>query len=256
MNRIKALAFDLDGTLLPYGYDKISDETVTILNSLKNDYRLFLVTGRFVLDLDDVKKISFDMIIANNGQILVDNTGQREVNRLDKNDIINLIEYLKQRSIPVTVYEEDFCYLTAVNKRAELFYNTFDISMPPLKDEITDINKIVMMTVFAEEKEIAPVLEMMTETKAVVWNGLSIDLVPLYSDKGHALIKAAARLAIKGEEILCFGDGDNDISMFKVCGYSCAMADGNELLKKTATVVRSNIIEGLKYFKIINEEKK
>lgn len=256
MNKIKALAFDLDGTLLPYGQKRIKKDVIEILNSLKKDYRLFLATGRYILDLDDVKDIAFDMIIANNGQILIDENGDREANRLDRDDIIRLIDFLERRAIPVAIYEEERCYLTAVSEKVRLFYDTFDIIRPPLRKRIDDLDRIVMITVFAEKTEIASVLKMMAKTKVVIWNKMSIDLVPLNSDKGYALIKTAARFAVNGDEILCFGDGDNDISMFKACGYSCAMTDGNEQLMKMATIVKPNIIEGLKYFKIISEERK
>ena len=48
------------------------------------------------------------------------------------------------------------------------------------------------------------------------------------------LAALAARLGIRKEEIACIGDGENDLSMFRVSGLKIAMGNGVPGLKEQA----------------------
>lgn len=56
-------------------------------------------------------------------------------------------------------------------------------------------------------------------------------------DKGVALKKLADFYRIKKEEIVSFGDGENDIEMMKFCRFSVAPRYASEKVKKVATIV-------------------
>ncbi len=53
-------------------------------------------------------------------------------------------------------------------------------------------------------------------------------------NKGDALVKYAATRGIKPEEILSFGDSDNDLTLIERCGCGVAMANARENLKAIA----------------------
>jgi Cof subfamily protein (haloacid dehalogenase superfamily) len=57
------------------------------------------------------------------------------------------------------------------------------------------------------------------------------------ADKGVALAVACADLGIHTDEVIAFGDADNDIEMFRVAGASVAMGQASEHLKSLATAV-------------------
>lgn len=61
-----------------------------------------------------------------------------------------------------------------------------------------------------------------------------IDLIAPGIHKANALGKLADHLEIHPEEIAAFGDGGNDLEMLKFAGYSYAMANGQEHIKKAA----------------------
>lgn len=54
--------------------------------------------------------------------------------------------------------------------------------------------------------------------------------------KGRVLRELKAILGLKKEEVMCVGDGANDISMFKEAGLNIAFC-ANEVLKKEATFI-------------------
>jgi Cof subfamily protein (haloacid dehalogenase superfamily) len=56
-------------------------------------------------------------------------------------------------------------------------------------------------------------------------------------DKGSALVKLAAHLGIPVERIAVIGDGDNDVSMFRVAGLAIAMGNASPAVQAEADLV-------------------
>ncbi|BFZ55249.1 hypothetical protein PYCC9005_002289 [Savitreella phatthalungensis] len=61
-----------------------------------------------------------------------------------------------------------------------------------------------------------------------------IELIPTTGSKGIALAKILGT-DIKPEEVIVFGDGENDVSMFRVAGHAVAMANAMPSAKANAT---------------------
>lgn len=61
-----------------------------------------------------------------------------------------------------------------------------------------------------------------------------IEFMPKDVNKGNGVKKIAELNNIKPDEILCFGDGENDISMFEYAKYAYAMKNALESVKKYA----------------------
>ena len=56
-------------------------------------------------------------------------------------------------------------------------------------------------------------------------------------NKGTGLVNLGKVLGIKREEIMAFGDGDNDIVMLKEVGIGVAMANAEDKVKETADYI-------------------
>ena len=56
-------------------------------------------------------------------------------------------------------------------------------------------------------------------------------------NKGTGLVNLGGRLGIKREEIMAFGDGDNDTVMLKEVGFGVAMANGEPQVKEAADYI-------------------
>lgn len=66
------------------------------------------------------------------------------------------------------------------------------------------------------------------------------------ADKGAALTRACQHVGIEASEVLAFGDADNDIAMFQVAGKSVAMGQANEHVKAQASdVTAANTEDGV-----------
>jgi Cof subfamily protein (haloacid dehalogenase superfamily) len=64
-----------------------------------------------------------------------------------------------------------------------------------------------------------------------------LTLTAMGAHKGVALGVACADLGIATEDVVAFGDSDNDIEMFRVAGASVAMGQAHDSLKAAATFV-------------------
>lgn len=62
----------------------------------------------------------------------------------------------------------------------------------------------------------------------------NIEIVPRSASKGSALQALAKSLNIPMDEVMVFGDSDNDLSMLKAAGVSVAMGNANERVRASA----------------------
>ena len=71
-----------------------------------------------------------------------------------------------------------------------------------------------------------------------------LEIMPLEASKSHAVKQLQAML--KCDKIIVFGDGKNDIDMFRIADESYAVANAHEDLKKCATdIILSNNDDGV-----------
>ncbi|MBK2403287.1 Cof-type HAD-IIB family hydrolase [Erysipelothrix rhusiopathiae] len=72
------------------------------------------------------------------------------------------------------------------------------------------------------------------------------EIMPKRINKGDAIMAYAASRGIQPNEIICFGDSDNDLTMIKQSGIGVAMENARHTLKIVAdTITRSNDENGV-----------
>lgn len=76
-----------------------------------------------------------------------------------------------------------------------------------------------------------------------------IECSPIGVNKGNAILKIAERLNVSSDEIVVFGDGENDLSMFQAVKYSVAMGNAMDSVKQAAyEVTLDHDSDGIAYF--------
>lgn len=70
--------------------------------------------------------------------------------------------------------------------------------------------------------------------------------MPPNTNKGTSLVRLIEKLNIKKEEVLAFGDGNNDLELFQNAGWPIAMENAGDKLKSYAKLVtKSNAEDGV-----------
>ena len=259
MEDIKILVFDIDGTLIPFKAEKPSKRTIKILNQLAKDYIIVCATGRHRFEIDCIKDINFDAYITSDGKVI--KTKDKEYQSfLNKEDVKAIVDYVKRNDLACMFNEVDDRYINKVNDVALKYHELIAFDIPRTRDIEYALNRnIVNVTIFEKDEVISDLMQYLKASKAIRWNCYGANINDINAGKDVALLKLCKHYNISPKNVLCFGDGNNDVAMFKCCGHSCAMGNARPKLKDVAEYVssdirRSGLVNGLKYFKIIKED--
>ena len=255
---IKLIVTDLDGTFLNSNHITIPQENIDAFRKAHEmGIKVAIASGRTkILTGYIVEQLPFlDYLITSNGAITYDmKTGEEVCSTLMSNSqSIEIFNILKDYNLIYEIYFDGKCYMNNES------YSMFDTEhVPPhihalLKDFIKPapdletlingqgIEKLNILTLSGEQR--LELEEKINKTCNVAFassfpivkgaNG-NLEMTEKDATKGFAVKGLADALNITKENIMCFGDGENDCSMLSFADYSFAMANGNGLAKSTA----------------------
>lgn len=257
----KWIICDIDGTLL--NGKEISLKTREVLiEAQKQGYRLFLASGRSpytmkyfteCLQLQQYGGIG----ICFNGGIIYDfkNNAILHSEFIPKDELKQAIKISEEAGIEVAVYSYDKVYVKKLNpKLTSGYYRSDEVYRYVSYIEVDDLTKLDV-----EAQKLGCVLEgeahyqslkpIATQLNYIRVHHGWMEKSPNAVNKGKAIQTLMAMFNQIPENIYCFGDGENDIEMFKVCGHAIAMENGFDSLKKYATAItKSNLEDGVAYY--------
>lgn len=233
---MKLVVSDLDGTLLNDD-SEVSNETIETIKKLKeNGIEFAIATGRSFNSANKIrKKIGLEIyLICNNGANIYDKNGKMIKNNIIPANLIKkIIKFLTHNSIGYFAYDG-----TGQN-----FYIPKDMKIDPilLKDhtphyienlediaKLPDLEKILIIEENPEKiYEIKDLIEknFENELEIVVSADDCLDLNIKGCSKKGGVEYISKELDIIPEEIMAFGDSENDYKMLKYVGHPVAMKD-------------------------------
>jgi hypothetical protein len=138
-----------------------------------------------------------------------------------------------------------------VNKVCDVLFailgNNYPIERAPAQKNIGLFNSLWVIVDKQKLAEINHQLTSIDEIYFVVNDGAGDDsqsgvlVLHKSASKGSATKKLQSLLTVSKQETSCVGDGANDVPMFNECGLAIAMGNGEEILKKSADFIVSNI---------------
>lgn len=264
MNREKTLyVSDLDGTLLR-GDQTLSDFTVETINALTEQGMLFsYATARSYVTAKPVTEgLTAGLpVIVYNGSFIVESGTEKRlmVNAFAAKDSCRILDALLIHELYPIVYAfvegvEKFSYCPQRETRGmKLFQDTRrgDVRDNPVSDEAELYRgDIFHFTCIDEEEKLLPLYERFRGEFACIfhrdiYSGEPwLEIQPVGATKARAVLSLKERMGC--ERVVCFGDGKNDISMFRVADECYAVENAHEDLKRIATgVIESNENDGV-----------
>lgn len=257
MNK-RILAFDLDGTLLNAQHE-ITKNTLEVIKTLKSlGHYVVVITGRsYNACIYYAKLLEADYTIACNGAFTYDNSDNSIYNKLplDKElsqEILKLL-YKKQKQLKIQWDSITTYYSNSITPFESTYINNYKRDFPEdlfnhriIEDyeDIKDFNEEIYQIFFHPLGNYKDVyLEALQELNRFK-NVNIVDFKNDYTDinhhlatKGNGLKTLADFLRISREEVIVFGDGDNDISMFEYAGMRVAMENACDELKRLSHMV-------------------
>ena len=247
-DRIKAVMFDFDGTLIDYD-SKTTKETNDALRKLKEKgYTLILNSGRPVaislLAVDDIFEDNyFDYCFGCNGSEFYDcqNHKLELLAYLDPATIKDVEKLLRSELLYVGVYDDtDFLvdkqpvdeYAFKWFKERYLNVKVVDFS----KDIIKDYPKVLSLSAKEDRPQVTELIANINDERFDMYfsSPNALETVPKGVSKALSVEKILQSFDLKAEEILSFGDSANDIPML-VATTGVIMENADEKLKKDFT---------------------
>lgn len=257
---IKAVFFDIDGTLVSFDTHKIKPSSVDAIRLLqKEGIKVFIATGRQFESIPYLENISFDGYITLNGSCCALGDGQVIYKKpIAKLDIESYVNYQKQSGeIPSIFVFEKSSFINTFNDDVYMLLEMLDFKKPEsgnLKEALNkDVFQIISFINHRQEKEI---LSLLPSSEATRWSPLFTDIIPKGNSKQVGIDQIINHFEIKLEETMAFGDGGNDISMLKHVHCGIAMGNASDEVKSVANYVTDSVDDdgvwnALKHFNLI-----
>ncbi|MFA7724624.1 MAG: Cof-type HAD-IIB family hydrolase [Candidatus Izemoplasmatales bacterium] len=256
----KLVAMDLDGTLFNQA-KKISPANLAAINDLKaRNINIVIASGRTYNDIMelvsqlDLENYNKGYVIGYNGVIAAKTKPyqiifKKTINGYDVRRIAGLVEsfgfkmhvfcdnqiLLSEHIERITKSDRDLI-ATAVTMPMTNYTGPDEVYKVLILDDETKLNTF-------QSQIPKPFFADYTIVKSA---STLLEFAHLHGSKGNALAKLAQHLHLKQEEIMAFGDEENDISMLQYAGLGIAMGNAKESVKEKArAITKSNIDDGV-----------
>lgn len=255
---IKAIFFDIDGTLVIFNTHHIPSSTFDALKKLKeNDIKIFIATGRGKDGLFVLNDFEFDGYITLNGQYCYTKDKIIYENTIDKNDLKHLLEHLEEHPFPCGFTEENTKYFNMRDERVDEIHKITHNDNHPAGDCSQVIHhKVYQCMCFVNEDEEKELLKVMPHCIAARWHPLFCDISPIGGTKQNGIDQFLKYYHIDLSQTMAFGDGGNDKQMLEHVAISVAMGNANKELKQIADYITDDvdndgIVKALKHYHLI-----
>ncbi len=261
---IKALFFDIDGTLVPYGSGHIPEEvSQAIAEVRRKGVKVFISTGRHLAWINNLGDTEFDGFVTVNGGMCVASDRKTCIHKtcIDPQELVRLNEFSKKSDIPlVIVPAEGDIFITRFTP--EVAFVAEELHIPPIaldKVEKAIGKDVVQLMAFGSEderRESGLFGDVLRHSEATSWNPYFCDIIPEGSDKSRGLKAMADHFGFDMSETMAFGDGSNDMGMLRAAGIGVAMGNADEKVKESADYITTadtdhGIVNALRHFGLI-----
>ena len=241
---VKAIFFDIDGTLVSFETHRMPESTRRALDTLRGKgILLFVATGRHVTEVRNLGEWKPDGLVTLNGAYCTLNGEVIYKKAIDPGDVSSLVGRLQEGPFhPFIFVAENGMWFNNPDERVLRMLRMVGLSLPEKAslDELYGM-EIFQMMGFFEEKDEAEAMKYLPGCHATRWTSSFADIIPRGTDKWHGIGKILERFGIAREDTMAFGDGGNDISMLRGAGTGIAMGNAGDDVKAAADYVTTSV---------------
>jgi len=255
---IKAVFFDIDGTLVSFRTHVVPPSAVEALDILRaKGIKVFIASGRHISSINNLGDLQFDGYITLNGGIVLTDNRIIHKHHIENDDIEALIRYQEEHPFPCGYVMQDEIYMNYIDDNVDSVYRMLNFPSPPIHPDKEVLgNKVYQLIAFFNAEKEREIMSVLPHCIATRWNPLFSDVVPCGISKAIGIQKMLNYYHIEQEECMAFGDGGNDIAMLEYAGIGVALGGVDQNVKDAADYVTtavddSGIYNALKHFHII-----
>ena len=239
---IRLIATDLDDTLLD-GKNRLTARTLAALRAaMAVGCGVTLSSGRMteaVLPIAREIGVNAPMLLYN-GALLYDHNADETLYavRVPYEVALGVARVVEDAGSYAQLYPGKGYYCREILARTEAYAKQINVPATPthmplsrwLEEHPGDVQKLLIIEESAERAD-----RLQAALRKAYPHGASflkskphyIEVMPEGVDKGASMAKLAELLGLVPEEVMCFGDGQNDVPMLRFAGEGWAMANGS-----------------------------
>lgn len=242
---IKAVFFDIDGTLVSLKTHKVPDSTRRALALLRSKgVKVFISSGRPFMAIDNLDDEVFDGYITVNGGICYYEGEVIHRFPIPRSNVESWCRYTSENPVDCCMITEKYIYMNNISQAALDFFDLLDFKTPPVMSIESQLEvpvyQIVGMIPAGKDSEAMAALPDCIFKR---WHPSFADIIAKGSDKSRGMQALLDHIGIGREECMAFGDGGNDIEMLDFAQIGVAMGGSGQEVTAHADYVTDSVDE-------------
>lgn len=260
MSDIKMLVLDIDGTLTNSQKEITPETKRAIKNIQERGHKVMLASGRptpgmkrYAEELE-LEKYGGYLLSFNGGRIINCRTGEIVFQKMFPQTLIpKLYHFAKENDCGILTYiGERIISGTRMDKYIEIESRINGMPVQEVDNFLDfvdfDVNKLLMTADGERAEKYVEILNEKYGDRISVYRSepFFIELMPQGVDKASSIDRMLSTVGMTRENIICCGDGYNDVTMIEYAGVGVAMANAQEKVKEKADyITKSNDEDGI-----------
>lgn len=245
---IKALFFDIDGTLVSFKTHRVPESACNAIRAARErGIKVFIATGRPYSFVRSLEGIEYDGVICTNGACFVDGNGEVVFKHcISKEDIKRLVDNQRTHPIACGIADHERAFMCGMEYNREtvnIVFTLLDIPLPveaPIETAL-DMDVLQIVAFFTEAEEPLIMGEVLRGCTSTRWHETFADCIVTGTNKATGIDEVIKMYGIDISETAAFGDGGNDIEMLEHVGIGVAMGNATDDVKKHAKMVTTSV---------------
>ena len=260
---IKALFFDIDGTLVSFETQSIPSSTVKALEAAHaKGVKIFIATGRPPSIINNLSELQvrnlIDGYMTMNGAYCFVDKQVIYKKTIPAEEVETFAGICKEKKIPTFFVNEHRMALCNPNDLLmHIFFKALKIgNIPIISVEEASQDDALLITSFFTVEDERVVRTYIPNCEIVRWHPAFADITAEGNTKQKGIDEFIRHFGFRLEETMAFGDGGNDISMLRHAAIGVAMGQAAEEVKQSADYVTTSVNDAgiwnaMKHFEII-----
>lgn len=237
--RPKAIAFDLDGTLLDYDGALSPGVEKAVKLMAASGLKVFLITGRLQAGCERYWRafgLDTPMATCNGSKVGFPGADPIFIRRLSEKARAIIMDLEKTHGLYLNYYIGD-SVLTVSDTGPREWYSTHftPVGLAPSLDDIAAMDPPMKCLCVVEEKDNPAVMKLfaealVNEADLTESNSRFIEILPPGANKAEGLRQLVKWSGIPIEQFVAVGDGLNDLPMLEAAGFSITFSSGDPRL--------------------------
>lgn len=235
----KLIVFDWDDTLYDSSHQELPEYSRQVINDLKRkeDVIVGVATGRAAFYFKKFN-LNWDVYVSNNGQYVKVFDEVIYENKVDPQIRNEMLAWVKSKGGTLFGVNSalGICHTIAVSDKNITDHISFQriSNYGPHQDNLPYEHILLLAYDPKYDQEL---INLYPDYIIHRYHGYMVDVIPKGNTKLESVLKAAEYLKIKHENVIAFGDSDNDLEMIEGVGIGIAMGNANENVKAKAKMI-------------------